>query len=87
MCYAASYSSALSVTAKIREGDVFAALLGQPCMVSVEQGQIGSVVTAICLKINQFDNAMNLGLLFFLQPKIERVKMGHDVQDLPFILK
>ena len=87
MCYATSYSSALSVTAKIREGDVFAALLGQPCMVSVEQGQIGSVVTAICLKINQFDNAMNLGLLFFLQPKIERVKMGYDVQDLPFILK
>ena len=24
---------------------------------------------------------------YFLQPKIERVKMGHDVQDLPFILK
>ena len=56
-------------------------------MVSVEQGQVGSVVTAICLKINQFDNAMNLGLLFFLQPKIERVTMGYDVQDLPFILK
>ena len=70
MCYATSYSSALSVTAKIREGDVFAALLGQPCMVSVEQGQIGSVVTAICLKINQFDNAMNLGLLFFYNLKL-----------------